>query len=262
MRILAAPATSVARPWRYASLVASLVTSVLWLSIRPSTWRAAVRNVLARQILFTAVEAVLFISFVALLVGISVVVQAQVWLTRFGQRGLLGDVLVMVIVREAAPLLTNFVVIGRSGTAIATELATMKVSGQIQVLDSQGVEPFIYLAVPRVVGVMLSVFCLTFVFIVVSFASGYMTGLMLGADPDPPALFMRNVFRAMHTPAVVSVAAKTIIPGLATSAICCIEGLSVTSAMTEVPQAGTKALVRSVAALFLTSAVVSLLMYL
>jgi phospholipid/cholesterol/gamma-HCH transport system permease protein len=262
MSILAAPWIAISGPWRYASCVASLVTSVLVLCFRPSTWRLTVRNVLARQLLFTGIEAVLFVSFVALLVGVSVVAQAQMWLTRFGQRGLLGDVLVLVIIREAAPLLTNFVVIGRSGTAIATELAAMKVSGEVHVLDAQGIEPFLYLVIPRVIGVMLSVFSLTVLFIVMSFTSGYLTGTLLGADTGQPGVFIRSVFKAIHAPGMTSLAAKTFIPGLATGAICCLEGLRVKGAVTEVPQAATRALTRSVAALFLTSAVVSVLTYL
>ena len=74
------------------------------------------------------------------MVGISIVVQMQVFLAKVGESALLGPVLVMVIVREAAPLLVNFIVIGRSGPAIAAELGNMKIAGQVHVLDAQGIE--------------------------------------------------------------------------------------------------------------------------
>jgi phospholipid/cholesterol/gamma-HCH transport system permease protein len=236
--------------------------TVLCVAAKPRYWRRTVRNVLARQILFTGYDATGFVSLIAFLVGISIVVQTQVWLTAVGQTQLLGSVLVTVIVREVGPLLTNFVVIGRSGTAIATELGNMKVNGEVHVLDSQGLDPFIYLVVTRSLGVAVSVFCLTIVFIVVSFASGYLSGILMGATSMAPMQFTDTVFRALSKADVFNVLVKTFIPGLFTGAICCSEGLSVGAAVTEVPQAATRGVVRSTGSLFITSAIVSLVTYL
>jgi phospholipid/cholesterol/gamma-HCH transport system permease protein len=246
---------------RTQTYLASVIWGVLREAVRRGSWPRTVRNVLARQILFTGIEASRFISLLAFMVGISVVVQTQVWLAKVGQTALLGPILVMVVVREVGPLLVNFVVIGRSGTAMATELGNMRISGEVHTLDAQGLDPFTYLVIPRVLGAALSVFCLTVVFIVVSFVSGYLSGLLLGANPGNIRLFASSVFRAVTPADVVNLIAKTFIPGLMTGAICCTEGLSVGTAVTEVPQATTRAVVRSVAALFIISALVSLLTY-
>ncbi len=247
--------------WRYLRHLAAVTAAVLMLTFRGEVRRRTVRDVLARQILFTGFEAIRFISLLALLIGLSVVVQTQVWLTRVGQTELLGPVLVMVIVRELGPLLVNFIVIGRSGTAIAIELGNMNVSGEVRVLDSQGLDPLVYLVWPRVLGVAVSVFCLTIVFIVVSFISGYLSGLVMGANPASPGLFIESVFKAVQPADVFNLIAKTLVPGLLTGVICCTEGLSVQAAITEVPQASTRAVVRSVTALFLASALVSVFTY-
>ena len=244
-----------------AHLVAVAWTSVA-LAVRPRYWPDTARDVLARQILFTGVEGVRFISLVALVIGISVVVQAQVWLSRFGQSALAGPLLVAVVIRELGPLLTNFLVIGRSGTAITTELAIMRVNGEIRVLDAQGLDPFTYLVMPHVIGVMVSVFCLTIVFICVSFASGFLSALLMGAAPGGPGLFLHAVLNAITPADVFNVLAKTVVPGLLTGAICCSEGLGVEGAMSEVPQAAGRAVLRSVGALFISSALVSIMTYL
>ena len=118
------------------SRLLAVAWTVLAAAVRPRYWPPPVRNVLARQVLFTGYEAARFISMIALLVGVAVVVQAQVALAKVGQSGLLGPILVMTIIRELGPLLTNFVVIGRSGTAMTTELANMKVNGEGDVLDA------------------------------------------------------------------------------------------------------------------------------
>lgn len=248
--------------WRGVRLLLAVAWTVLCVTVKPRYWRKSIREVLVRQILFTGFDATKFIALIAFLVGISIVVQAQVWLTAIGQTQLLSSVLVMVIVREVGPLLTNFVVIGRSGTAIATELGNMKVNGEVHVLDAQGLDPFIYLVVTRSLGVAVSVFCLTIIFIMVSFLSGYLSGVLMGATSMDPLRFTDTVFRAVSKADVFNVAIKTFVPGLLTGVICSTEGLSVGTAVTEVPQAATRGVVRSTTALFITSALVSLVTYL
>ena len=243
------------------SHLAAVVWAVLREATEKTTWSRTVTNVFARQILFTGIEASRFILLLAFMVGILIVVQTQVWLAKVGQSELLGPVLVMVVVREVGPLLVNFVVIGRSGTAMSTELGIMKISGEVRLLDALGLDPFIYLVVPRMLGAAVSIFCLTIIFIVGAFVSGYLSGLLLGANVGHPHHFMMTVFRAVQPADVFNLLAKTFIPGLVTGAICCTEGLSVSTAITEVPQATSRALVKSVGALFVISALVSLLTY-
>lgn len=247
---------------RSAVAVTAAVWGVIRVALRRDTWPRTSRNVLARQVLFTGFEASRFVSLLAVAVGLSIVVQTQVWLARVGQTEFLGPVLVMVVIREVGPLLVNFVIIGRSGTAIATELGNMKIAGEVYLLDGQGLDPFAYLVVPRAVGAAISIFCLTVVFILVSFVSGYVSGWVLQANPGPIDLFVNSVFRAIRPADAGNLFIKTIIPGLTTGAICCIEGLSVHAAVTEVPQAATRAVVRSTIALFIVSALVSLVTYL
>jgi len=261
MNWLAKIGTSAIGRTRSYSDMAAVVWSVLCASFRRDTWRRTVRNVLARQILFTGYEASRFIALIAFMVGISVVVQMQFWLTKFGQTAFLGPVLVMVVARELGPLLVNFIVLGRSGTAIATELGNMKISGEVAVLDAQGMDPFIYLVIPRVLGVAISVFCLTVIFIVVAIVSGYLSGVVFGVNPGQFRLFVDSVFKAVTPADVVNLLVKTFVPGAVTGAICCMEGLSVSHSITEVPQVTTRAVVRSVSALFIISAIVSILTY-
>ncbi|HMO49713.1 MAG TPA: ABC transporter permease [Kiritimatiellia bacterium] len=248
--------------WRSFFYVLAFAVSVVVAALRPAHWRSTVRNVLARQILFTGYQATRFISVVALLVGISVVVQVQVWTAALGQKALLGPILVMVIIRELGPLLTSFIVIARSGTAMATELASMRVLGETHVLDGQGIDPFIYLILPRAVGAAISVFCLTVIFIGVSILAGFFSGLLLGANTGTPWQFFQSVFGAIRPADVFNVIAKTWLPGLLMGCICCIEGLSIRGMATEVPQAASRAVVKSIMAMFLASAFVSILTYL
>jgi len=96
----------------------------------------------------------------------------------------------------------------------------------------------------------------------VSFVSGYVSGVLLGANTGAPRIFFDSTLNAIRPVDVTNLLVKTLLPGLLTGVICCSEGLDVRGAVTEVPQAATRALVRSVGALFVTSALVSIFTYL
>jgi phospholipid/cholesterol/gamma-HCH transport system permease protein len=117
-----------------------------------------VREVFARQFFLFGVESVRFIFVVAALVGISVVVQLDVWTGRLGQSQTLGPLLVTVVARQLGPLFANFVLIVRGGSAIATELGIMKIDGEVRTLQAQGVEPLLFLVMPRVLAIAISAF--------------------------------------------------------------------------------------------------------
>lgn len=245
-----------------AARTTALVWAVLVQALRPKTWTAPLRNVLARQILFTGLEATGFVSLIAVIVGVLVVVQAQYWLMRLGQTALIGPILTAVVLRELGPLLTNFVVIARSGTAISTELANMKVHGEVRALDAMGIDPFVYLVIPRVLGVAASTFCLTILFLAVTFIGGFICMWVIELGDIDMGLFFSNIIGAVTVTDVFSLLAKSILPGMLTGAICCDEALAVGAAATEVPIAATRGVMRSVAALFVASLLISMMAYL
>jgi phospholipid/cholesterol/gamma-HCH transport system permease protein len=115
---------------------------------------------------------------------------------------------------------------------------------------------------PRVLGVAVSTLCLTIVFILVALASGYLFGAWLGTGSRDVWFFTNTVLNALHPQDMASILAKSILPALFTSASCCIGGLGVGGSVTDIPHATQRALTRSIAGLFVISAVVSLLTYL
>lgn len=248
--------------WDELQHAAAVIGTVLYVCVRPRSWGRAVWNLLARQILAVGVEPLGFVCGVAILVGISVVVQLSFWVGKAGQSQLLGPLLVAVVARELGPVLINLVVIVRSGSAMTTELGVLKINEEVRALEVQGSDPFLHLVMPRVLGVAVSTFCLTIIFILVTFASGYVFAAWLGKGSRDVLLFADTVSGAIRPNDVVSLLAKSILPALFASACCCIGGLGVGGSVTEIPRATQRALTRSVAGLFVISAVVSLLTYL
>ena len=261
MTIISRVGNKVVARLREVQYLLAVVATIAFLAVQPRHWTRTVRNVLARQILFTGVEAVGLMVAIAILVGISIVLQSQLWLAKVGQKALLGPLLVVTIVREFAPTLANLVVIIRSASAVAAEIANMKLSGEVRVLDAQGLDPLVYLVMPRVVGMSICVFGLAIVFVVVSLVSGFLSGALLGT-PINPGDFANSVLGSIGLADVINLLTKSILPAAITAAICCIEGLGVGTAATEIPRATSRGLERSVVGMFVTSAAVSLLTYL
>jgi phospholipid/cholesterol/gamma-HCH transport system permease protein len=244
---------------RYA---AAVIGTVLYVCVWPRHWGRAVREAFARQVLAVGIEPLLFVCGVAVLVGISVVVQLAFWTGKAGQSQLLGPLLVAVVARELGPVFINFVVIVRSGSAMTTELGMLKISGEARALEARGTDLFVHLVMPRLLGMAVSTFCLTIVFMLVAFASGYWLAAWMGKGTRDILLFADTVSRAVRPKDVLNIVAKGILPSLFAGASCCISGLGVGESIAEIPPATQQALTRSIGGLFVISAVVALLTYL
>ncbi len=262
MRAIAKLGEMVWMQWDELRHGAAVIGTVVGVTIRPSCWLRAVRKSFALQVFAIGVEPLWFVGAVAVFVGISVVVQLTFWVGEAGQSQLLGPLLVAVVARELGPVLINLVVIVRSGSAMTTELGVLKINGEVHALEARGSDPFLHLVMPRVLGMAVSTFCLTIVFILVAFASGYLFAAWMGMGSSDLFLFADTVSRAVQPKDVFNILAKSILPALFASASCCIGGLGVGESVADIPQATQRALTRSVAGLFVISAVVSLLTYL
>jgi phospholipid/cholesterol/gamma-HCH transport system permease protein len=145
---------------------------------------------------------------------------------------------------------------------MTTELGVLKINGDVHALEAGGSDPFSHLVLPRVLGMAMSTFCLTIVFTLVAFASGYLFAAWMGKGSRDLLLFADTISSAVQPKDIFNILAKSILPALFASASCCIGGLGVGGSVGEIPQATQRALTRSVAGLFVISVVVSLLTYL
>jgi phospholipid/cholesterol/gamma-HCH transport system permease protein len=262
MRVIGGLGGRVWAQWDELRHAAAVIGTVLYVCVRPRYWVRTVRRAFVRQVVAIGVESVGLVCGMAVFVGITVVVQLAFWVAEAGQSQMLGLLLVAVVARELSPVLISIVVIVRSGSVMVTELGIMKIGGQVHVLETQGISPFLYLVVPRVLAAAVSTFCLTIIFILVAFASGYLFGATVGKGSRDLLLFADAVSSAVRPTDVLAILSKSILPALFASASCCIGGLDVVGSLTEVPQATQRALVRSIVGLFVISTVVSFLTYL
>src|SRR5262245_55849030 len=155
------------RRWR--ALAATLGGAALSLSTPGKAAARVVRRVLLTQVFYTGVQALGLVSTIGLLLGATIVIQTELMVAS-ADSALIGKVLVAVVLRELAPLITAIVVAGRSGTAIATELGNMKVSSEVLALSSLGIDPPRFVVMPRLTATALSVVILMVYFAGVALA--------------------------------------------------------------------------------------------
>jgi len=216
-------------------------------------------RVLVLQILFTGVEALGIVSLIALAIGAVIIVEGNTLLPRFGQSGLLYQILIVIITRELGPVLTAFIIIARSGTAIATELGNMVVSHEIEAYVSVGINPISYLAVPRVLGVTIAMVALTVYFNFFGLVGSYLVSQFF--RPLPVGEYFRNLLVTLQARDVLSMLVKSVVFGFIVAAVATYQGFKVKVAVTEIPRAAIKAVGQGFVLVFVADAIVTLITY-
>ncbi|MGI6394329.1 MAG: MlaE family ABC transporter permease [bacterium] len=138
-----------------------------------SFFNRAVLDVLIMQIYFTAYELLSLFILLSVVYGsifIGIVLQT---VKSLGLVQYLGDIIMGIVVLEMAPLITVFLLALRSSSAINAETAVMKVNREIDALESFMIDPVVYLFVPRIISLVLSVTILSVVFSIVVLFSGF-----------------------------------------------------------------------------------------
>ncbi|MGZ3253837.1 MAG: ABC transporter permease, partial [Burkholderiaceae bacterium] len=160
-----------------------------------------------------------------------------------------------LFVRELGPLLAAMIIIARSCPAIASELALMKVRGELNSLRHMGISPLDYLVIPRVLGVSLALAVLTLLFELVAIIGGLgFSALFQNVsffNQIGRFLLVVNPFEFLGS------GVKGFAFGMLISAISCFHGMSVGTSVTQVPQAVIKAVTRSMVAVFVCDLLLS-----
>jgi len=237
----------------------SIAAAALWQGCRLLTWRRTVRTEFFHQCHQVGTRALSFIVLTALIAGLGIVSETLYWLKVFGQSEFAGSLLVVVLIREIAPLLVALIVIGRSVSVIMIELGIMQADGQIHMLDAQGIDPFIYLLVPRVFAVAVCMFSLTIVFTVVTLAAGFVFGNVLSGTNLTVYDFIFEILAAMGPADFAAIPVTTLSIGFVIGLIGCTTGLSYSGVVPDVHDLLPSGVMKSVIATLSISVVVTLL---
>jgi len=245
----------------------AMAGSVVWLGLQ--VVRATLRlrsdqfgviyGIVRMQVRFTALDALALTLFTALLMGAITLIEVFGQLSGLGAENYLSHLLAQLVLRELGPLLVGVIVIGRSGTAIAAEMATMKLGGEVDALCAMGVNPLQYLLLPRVLGGMISVFTLIICFDAMALLGGFFVAWL--RLPLSLRFFLNALGGAIGGQELAITLLKSLAFGGAIPLLCASFGLRVKNSTTEIPQAVTKAAVASLLMVFIVGALLSVAIY-
>lgn len=189
--------------------------------------------------------------------GVIISLEARYSLARFGAKSMFPATLVYSVIQVMGPIITGLVVSGRVGAGIGAELASMKVSEQIDAIEASAVNPYRLLAATRILACILMLPLLT----VVADASGLVTGWFAQSLVEPLSFhhFISSGFNGATFNAFLPPTFKTMVYGLIIGLIACFQGMTTRGGAEGVGRAATNSVV--LASLFLILADVVLVKF-
>jgi len=201
------------------------------------------------QMAAIGVGSVFIVSTTAFFSGMVLALQANYAMGQLGAEGYVGGSVAISLSRELAPVLTALFVIGRSGSAIATEIGTMRVTEQIDAMETMAVDPVQYLVGPRIVASVAMFPLLTMLFNAIGFAGAYLMGIFVAEIPEGPFLEHTRTFVEPHD--IGHGLFKALIFGAVVAVITCWRGYAATGGAKGVGEGTTRAVVMSSIAILL-----------
>jgi phospholipid/cholesterol/gamma-HCH transport system permease protein len=196
------------------------------------------------QAMSVGVQALPIVSLISFFIGVIMALQAAYELRQLGAIQLVASGVALAITRELGPLMTAVMVIGRSGSAFAAEIGTMKVNEEIDALETMALEPIYFLAAPKFLAMLIMMPCLTTWADFMGIVGGGVFGVSSAGFTW--ASYFHATFQALVLRDIYTGLIKSVMFGLTITAIGCQEGFSTGLGSEEVGRATTSAVVKSI----------------
>lgn len=205
--------------------------------------RPAKLNLIVYHIKTIGVDSLSVVALSGFFTGMVMGFQGYYSLRKFSAESFLGSAAALGLIRELGPVLSAFMVTGRTGSAMAAELGTMRATEQIDALDSMAINPVKYLVSPRIIAGLIAMPLLTAIFDVIGIFGSYLVGVaMLGVSSGS---FFAGIESSVVFHDVYSGFVKSLSFGLIITWICCYKGFNAPPMATGVSQATTESVVLS-----------------
>lgn len=190
-------------------------------------------------------------------IGVVISLEARYSLSRFGAKSLFPSTLVYSVIEVMGPIITGLVVSGRVGAGIGAELASMKVTEQIDAIEASAINPYRLLAATRIVACMAMLPLLTISADVCALLTGWFAQALV--EPLSFHQFIESGFHGATFNAFLPPTFKTVVYGLIIGLVACFQGMRTKGGAEGVGRAATNSVV--LASLFLILADVVLVKF-
>lgn len=237
------------------SFTGSVFLGLLYVCLHPGSLRKE-DTVLAMQ--RTGVDALPIVGLISFLLGLIMAFMSSVQLRQFGADIYVASLVSLAMTRELGPIMTAIIVAGRSGSAFAAEIGTMRISEEIDALFTMGFDPTRFLAIPKVIASLVVVPLLTLFSDLFAILGGLVVGVMM-LDLTANA-YIAQTFVTLTLFDVFWGVLKSVVFAFLISWIGCFRGFRVRGGAAGVGEATTSAVVSSIFLIVLTDSVFSVIL--
>jgi phospholipid/cholesterol/gamma-HCH transport system permease protein len=203
-----------------------------------------------RQMVRVGVDSIPVVFLTTMFTGMVMALQTYNGFHRVHAENFVGSVVALAMLRELSPVLVALMVTGRVGSSMAAEIGTMRVTEQLDALQSLATDPVQYLFVPRVIAGIVMLPLLTILGDALGVGGGYLVGVkMMGANP---VVYQQNTFQFLHMNDVWSGLIKSAFFGLILTLTGCVRGYYTSGGAEGVGRATTAAVVSASLIVLLT----------
>lgn len=175
-----------------------------------------------KQLHFVGFKSTFVVVLTAGFTGMVLGLQGYYTLRKYGSEGALGSAVALSMIRELGPVLAALMVTARAGSAMTAEIGIMRITEQIDALETMAISPLQYLIAPKIVAGLIGVPLLVAIFDVVGIGGGYVVGVdLLGGNPGS---YWSSIESSVEWKDVYGGILKSISFGLIVTWVCCYKG--------------------------------------
>lgn len=216
---------------------------IYWAVVGPFKKRPVNYDHLIDQAVLMGVKSVGIVFFVTFFTGVVLTMQSAYQLSQFGATIYVASLVSVSLCRELGPVLTALVIAGRIGAAITAEIGSMKVSEQIQALETMAINPVRYLMVPKLLALLVMLPCLT----VIGDCAGMLGGYLIGVFnlKINSALYIQTSLKFLQLKDIYTGLSKSLVFAAIIALVGCYQGFRTQGGAAGVGQATTRSVVVS-----------------
>lgn len=203
-------------------------------------------------------EALLIVGLIGFLMGMILAFQSVVPLQQFGVDIFVVNLVALAMFRELGVIMTAIMLAGRSGSAFAAEIGTMKVNEEINALNTMGLDPARFLVVPRVLAGVLAMPVLTMYANVIGIFGGLLVATTFGHSWSA---VWTQLLGAVDVSDVATGMMKSVVFGFLVATIGCLRGLQTQLGALAVGESTTRAVVSSIVLIVFTDGIFAIVFY-
>ena len=231
--------------------VALFIRAFMSLFNKSRSFKTDSRNIIL-QTFFTGVEIFPILFVVATLFGTVVIIEVITMMGKMGFGDVVGGLMVVVIIRELGPILTAFLIAGRSGSSLTTYIGGMVINSEVDALATMGVDPVRYLVMPGLIGGAIATFIMNIVFSTSAICAGFlMTKAAIAVTGNAFNLQLTwdylstEILNAMSFTDFIFIIVKPIVFGCIITTNACYQAMNIPRDIRQVPKATGRSVIKS-----------------